>query len=231
MGVISFTLFRYDIIQKVIDAVNAKKYLEVGLGPFTECFQKITCKNKIGVDPCRPCNIDQLINEGTKYIQLTSDKFFEEKNKYIEEKFDVIFIDGLHEYKQVLKDVENSLECIKDDGVILMHDCTPYTKEMATPFTSTLNLNSLPLGVWTGDVWKAAVHLRSTRDDINLFVMDTDFGVGVITKGENKNKLNLSISEIENMTYGDLDKNRKELLNLKDEEYIDEFCKELKKID
>ena len=46
-------------------------------------------------------------------------------------------------------------------------------------------------GEWTGDCWKAWVLIRSERDDINMFVVDTDYGCGVIKYG-NQEKLNIT---------------------------------------
>ena len=50
---------------------------------------------------------------------MTSDIFF--KNN--EDKFDIIFLDGLHTYEQTIKDINNAIQSIEDDGVILVHDC------------------------------------------------------------------------------------------------------------
>ena len=36
--------------------------------------------------------------------------------------FDVIFIDGLHHYKQCQKDCINALKFLKANGIILLHD-------------------------------------------------------------------------------------------------------------
>ena len=47
---------------------------------------------------------------------MTSDEFFK-NNK---DQFDLIFIDGLHHYNQVKKDIINSVEVLKDGGIILM---------------------------------------------------------------------------------------------------------------
>ena len=41
------------------------------------------------------------------------------------QKFDIIFIDGLHEYDQVKKDIVNSLKFIDEKGFILIHDLLP----------------------------------------------------------------------------------------------------------
>ena len=48
---------------------------------------------------------------------MTSDEFFE---KYPEEKFDVIFIDGLHHYDQCQKDTINALKKLNESGIILL---------------------------------------------------------------------------------------------------------------
>ena len=50
---------------------------------------------------------------------MTSDEYFSK----FKDKFDIIFIDGLHHYEQVKKDIFNSLEILNSNGIILMHDC------------------------------------------------------------------------------------------------------------
>lgn len=38
-------------------------------------------------------------------------------------------------------------------------------------------------GEWTGDCWKAIARLRMTRDDLQVSVLDTDYGLGVVRRG------------------------------------------------
>ena len=45
---------------------------------------------------------------------MTSDEYF----KKFKDKFDLIFIDGLHHYNQVEKDIYNSLEILNDKRII-----------------------------------------------------------------------------------------------------------------
>jgi len=40
----------------------------------------------------------------------------------------------MHEYEFALRDVENTLKYLSDDGIIIMHDYNPVTKEEACPF-------------------------------------------------------------------------------------------------
>ena len=53
-----------------------------------------------------------------------SDKFFETCN----EKYDLIFIDGSHDYSQSKRDLGNSLGHLNDGGYIVMHDINNHVK-------------------------------------------------------------------------------------------------------
>ena len=64
------------------------------------------------------------------------------------------------------------------------------------------------------------MHLRSLRDDINVFTLDCDHGLGIITKGKPENKLNFSLQEIVQFDYEDFNANRKEWINLKPADYF-----------
>jgi hypothetical protein len=70
--------------------------------------------------------------------------------------------------------------------------------------------------VWSGDVWKAIVHLR-------IVVLKCDFGVGVIRTGLPESRLSYSAAQIEALNYSDLAADRESLLNLKPPAYLGEF--------
>ncbi|GAA4787069.1 hypothetical protein GCM10023231_14000 [Olivibacter ginsenosidimutans] len=70
-------------------------------------------------------------------------------------------------------------------------------------------------GTWHGDVWKAIVHFRSIREDLQVQVFDCDFGIGIVKKGKPESMLSFDPREISAMSYEDLEKNRREFLNLK----------------
>ena len=40
-------------------------------------------------------------------------------------------------------------------------------------------------GEWTGDVWKAIAELRVERIDLDIKVVNTDYGCGIIRRGTN----------------------------------------------
>ncbi len=141
---------------------------------------------------------------------MASDDFFETKASLLKNGLDVVFIDGLHTYEQSLRDVQNSLKLLKEDGVIIMHDCNPESESIAYPASSCQSAASLKLdgwtGEWSGDVWKTIAYLRSTQKNLHVFVLDCDYGLGIITKGIPENMLEFYKEEIEELSYDDLKK-------------------------
>lgn len=131
-------------------------YLEIGCDNNT-LFDSVAAKRKTGVDPS---------SGGT--IRDTSDNFFATNT----ETFDVVFIDGLHTYEQVRRDVLSSIRASQVGGYIIVHDMLPSNWiEASVP--------PIAKGVWTGDVWKIAFELvRGTGLEFKIIAVD--HGVGVI---------------------------------------------------
>jgi len=180
---------RTNLINDLISKFGGKSYLEIGVFNPKRNFEKIKCKCKIGVDP----NPKALAT-----ICSTSDDFFKNNNK----KFDLIFIDGLHHWEQVVKDFHNSLETLSLNGTIVMHDCNPK-KEI-------YQLVPQQCVHWNGDVWKAWVDIRTSYNKLNCFVIDIDEGCGVVRRDPKAKKAKFDIE----LTWDNLEKHRKELLNI-----------------
>ncbi len=180
---------RTDIINKLISEHNFKSYLEIGVQNGNN-FSKVVCDRKVGVDP--DTNSRATIYE-------TSDEFFKNNRQ----RFDIIFIDGLHHENQVYKDITNALCCLGEGGIIVCHDMNPTT-ELAQRVPRVQSH-------WNGDCWKAWVRLRK-RIDLDMLVIDTDEGCGVIKKSENMH-LPLRTKGLA-LEYSNLNKNRIEWLNL-----------------
>jgi len=230
---------RINVLQRVIAHRSARTYLEIGVSA-GNTFLRLEARKKIAVDPkikirrtkrllftlINPCN---RFNE---YCEMTSDRFFETKSHLLAERgLDVAFVDGLHTYEQALRDVEKSLGHLNPGGVIVMHDCNPPHEAAAHPARSLEHAQSLNLPGWTnewcGDTFKALVHLRSTRDDLNVFTFDCDYGLGVVMKGSPETTLDYTPAQIENMRYAELAADRERILNLKTTERFDEWLQSI----
>jgi len=218
---------RITVLQEIINKKKSKVYLEIGCKG-GKCFFNIKAPKKIGIDPYLMISKKKQIFSKNKYFQMTSDEFFLKKSKILTKYgLDIVFIDGLHTFEQSLRDLINSLKFLNDDATIVMHDCNPPFEAAAFPaynleFVKSLNLPGWT-GEWCGDVWKTIVYLRSLHKDLKIFVLDCDYGLGIINKGESKNNLNYSFEDIKNLSYKDLENNREKLLNLKNPDYFETF--------
>jgi methyltransferase family protein len=218
---------RIKVVQQALDERAKRVYLEIGVW-LGSAFRRISADEKIAVDPAfklsaRSRRLADAKARATHYFETTSDAFFVNETAFLERHgIDVALIDGLHTYKQALRDVENALRYLRDDGVIVLHDCNPANASIARPATSRADLHWWNL-VWSGDVWKTIVHLRSTRHDLRIAVLKCDFGVGIIRKGLPESRLSYSPAQIEALNYADLAADRERLLNLKPPGYLGEF--------
>jgi hypothetical protein len=180
---------RSEIVKNILKYKNYKSYLEIGTFR-DDLFNEVECEKKIGVDPVSGGN-----------VRKTSDNFFLDNN----DKFDLIFIDGLHHYEQTKKDITNSLNVLNEGGLILMHDCMPRNYYYQAVPRSQFN--------WNGDTYKAFLEFRA-KDDYDSYCCYADEGIGVILKRRNKNKLKLDLKNFSKLNYNDYANNYKSYLNL-----------------
>ena len=180
---------RFEIIQQIIDNKKYDNYLEIGCDQDSN-FSQIKVKNKIGVDP---------LSGGT--VQMTSDEFFKDNKKL----FDCIFIDGLHIYEQVRKDILNSIKFLRTNGTIIIHDCLP----------SKIWNQVVPkiYGHWNGDVWKAIVEAR-TMPNIDTYTCKADHGLGIIFKRQNQNLLNIKTKNFKKLRFKDYYNHHNHFMNI-----------------
>jgi Methyltransferase domain len=218
---------RIKVIIALMKFRRLNNYFEIGVHNGHVLF-KIRSNFKIAVDPdfvfdffrkagkilMNPYN---LFN---RYFEKTSDDFFRQdaERVFANKNVQIALIDGLHQYDYALRDIENTLKYLSDDGVILVHDCNPLSHSASGTWQEWQA--SGEKGFWNGDVWKAIVHLRSTRRDINIFVLDCDHGLGVVTKGLTEKPLFYQREQIEKLTFAELEANREQLLNLKPVDYF-----------
>ena len=181
---------RLDLINHIKKKKKLKNYLEIGCDQ-NQVFDHVDVESKIGVDPSSGGN-----------FRGTSNDFFRSNNK----KFDCIFIDGLHEYDQVIKDIKNSLKCLLPGGYVMLHDCLP-------------NKNSAQLVPrcrykWNGDVWKAIVEVR-TWNEYETITCLVDEGISIIQKKKNSNILDMNIKNFKNMKFSFFYYNYEKIMNIK----------------
>ena len=211
---------RIDVVRQTLAAVGGGRYLEIGVKD-GECFDAVVATTKVAVDPrpaFRPPIAARLrtalrARSGTLYFRTTSDAFFGGPARRLAP-FDVVFVDGLHTYEQAYRDVVNACEVLREDGVVVVHDCNPASAAAAAPTLEEAARTDGFIGEWNGEVYRAIVRLR-TRDDLRVSVLDLDQGVGIVTAGRPDARLDLSLADVERLGYADLDRERERLLDLR----------------
>jgi hypothetical protein len=202
---------RVEIVAGELARFARPRYLEIGIETGI-VFLHVRGRRKVGVDPApRVPRWKWFLHPNTvlrgSLFAVTSDRFFAGLDPRV--RFDVVFVDGDHGFGQSLRDAEHAIAHLSPDGAVVVHDCNPPSAAAASPDSSVAGG-----GPWCGEVWKTIVHLRASREDIEAEVIDTDFGVGVIRRGDGPT-LDLDPAEVERMTYADLDADRERLLGLR----------------
>jgi hypothetical protein len=148
---------RISLVNRLVADNPGGDYLEIGCAS-NLLFDAVMAARKVGVDP----------RSGGTHRE-TSDDFFRD---HPDDRFDVVFIDGLHHYAQVHRDVVNALKATRAGGWIGLHDMLPRDWiEEHVPQISTSR--------WTGDGWKVAFELIASPD-VDFRLLAIDHGVGVV---------------------------------------------------
>lgn len=183
--------YRTDIINKLITKFQLETYLEIGVDKGIN-FKRVKAKRKTSVDPNATYDVDYPMSSNAFFEQLPKDTMY-----------DLIFIDGLHTAEQVKLDISNALKYLSPNGFIVVHDCSPTLKAHQTTQPT--------IPAWTGDVWKGWMYFRQHATALSMYVVDTDWGVGVISRGA---QVCYTDKPCDDLTFEDLEQNRAHLLNL-----------------
>src|ERR1043166_4444454 len=129
---------RYGVIQRSIDKISGENYLEIGvLGG--HLFFRIKAKRKVAVDPhfslSRKMRLRYPLRSlNARYFEMTSDAFFSQIRLPFQ--FDVVFVEGLQLYQQLLRDVKISLSRLTKKEIIVMHVCNRFSLRPVYPAAS-----------------------------------------------------------------------------------------------
>lgn len=169
-------LSKTEIIARIARTYNYKHYLELcttSTGNFYKpiaesgfnCCQRIMYRcppdfsDGMRIDyRCNDDNIDSALSS------LKNDKLF----------FDICLVDSWHTYDNSFRDLHAAFDLIADGGALIVHDCLPPSREVATP--------EFKCGEWCGVSYKAYLDFVLAQRNISNFTVDADYGCGVIFK-------------------------------------------------
>lgn len=120
-----------------------------GISTSLFCFY---AKKVVGVDIMKKNSMVELINssDNLTFHNTRFEIFFKNENS----KYDVIYIDGAHDYQSVVNDIKNSLKILKEGGVLSGHD---FYEETGVPKAVKDFFNEEDLEIFSDSTWAIRV--------------------------------------------------------------------------
>jgi hypothetical protein len=157
-----FTRYR-ERLRELHRQLRPRTYLEIGVDAGRSLALPETIA--VGVDPA-PCVAVEL-GPGARVLSASSDSFFANHDVgavFAGGGIELVFIDGLHRFEQVLRDLANVGPHLAPGATVAIHDTLPYNRVMAQRIRTTEK--------WCGDVWKVVECLRRERPELSLVTID-----------------------------------------------------------
>jgi len=168
-----------DRINRFLRAFGGERYLEIGI-EFGRTLEAVHATTVIGVDPAHWINAVRL----PAHIQISSlpsDGYFEGLASGHEaglKRFDLIFVDGLHTFKQSYRDVINSFNVLDDDGMVIVDDTIPSNSFAALPDKRLAKQLRREHGVnstdWMGDVYRTVLAVARFHPSIEMVTVEDE---------------------------------------------------------
>lgn len=155
------------LLNELAEKLKLRSYLEIGVeAGFT--FRRIKIDSRVAVDPNFLFDYSLLESNTVHFYEVESDTFFRELDAST--RYDLVFIDGLHTYEQVKKDLLNTLKHATKESIVVIDDTVPIDKFSSLPSQEECyrlrKLSGFPDdGSWHGDVFKLVHSLSLIRDN------------------------------------------------------------------
>lgn len=142
-------------INALAKRLGARRYLEIGVSTGAT-FRDVRVAERVAVDPRFRFDTAELASETTHLHAMPSDRYFAEVAD--SRPFDIAFIDGLHVFEQVVRDLTNTLARTTARSAILIDDTLPvdvYSAHRQQGAAIRLRREAGGKGgAWHGDVFK-----------------------------------------------------------------------------
>lgn len=197
---------RSEVVQLFLNMFESPSYLEIGVAK-GETFHSVKAAEKVAVDPAFQFDPVSHATETIRYHSMNSDTYFSEVIQP-NERFDVIYIDGLHTAEQTLRDLINSQQFLKADGVIIIDDVWPSGFVAAIrdleqhEFVREHLEEQSP--AWMGDVFKLLYFIDTFMQQFTLRIINDNYGQGVMWREPRLGVRERSLLEISLKTFTNL---------------------------
>ena len=163
-----------NFLKNLAEILNPASYLEIGTNKGVS-LEQIEC-DVVCIDPKFMISGSPLARRRRNlFYQMTSDEFFAEYDvlTIFPRGVDLAFLDGMHRFEYLLRDVINVERCCHRRSLILLHDCLPLNVRMAErSWLPAAHGESFTGDWWTGDVWRILPTLKKHRPDLQVRLLD-----------------------------------------------------------
>jgi hypothetical protein len=163
-----------DLLDRIQRHLRPRTYVEIGVRFGTSLQLALPGTTTVGIDPA--ADLRYPTPRRTRVFEQPSDEFFAEHDlaAVLGGPVDLAFIDGMHLFEFALRDFVNLERAATPQSAILVHDCYPIDARSAARDRSTK--------LWSGDVWKLILLLRTHRPDLSVATVDAaPTGLGIVT--------------------------------------------------
>jgi hypothetical protein len=147
---------------------SPSSYLEIGV-EHGYTLEAVGISSRVGVDP-HPMFSRRSLPAGLTVHPVTSDEYFGTLGG--DALFDVIFLDGLHTYRQTYRDLINSLHHLVPQGVVIIDDVVPSDELSSMSNLDASIREQVRRGVsdfqWHGDVFRLISLLRDHHPELQF---------------------------------------------------------------
>lgn len=163
------------LISKHINKFHNKNDILIINTPTTGLFlDNITFTDNSSVTRVKCITDEQLkMNIKNKYDLLNFSKL-EDHLSGLNKKYDLILIDSFHTFDISYDTFKITSRLLKDEGIILSHDCIPTNKNTAAKHYIR--------GNWCGQTYLAFIKYAMENKDMYFGVLDIDYGIGIASK-------------------------------------------------
>lgn len=155
------------LVGRALAANGGERYLEVGIKKGAT-LNAVDAATIVGVDPHHWIDVSTC-RTGMTIVPLPSDAYFE--NVRGDERFDVVFVDGLHVFRQAYRDVLNAAAVLERGGAILIDDVVPTSAAAAHPSKAISRALDPSSQAWMGDVYKVVIALDRFHPEIETRII------------------------------------------------------------
>jgi len=172
------------VLQGLLSLFDAPRYLEIGVNEGVT-FHSVVAHRKVAVDPEFMFDVEvaRSNNPSAEYHRVTSDEYF---GAIVDphERFDVVYLDGLHTAEQTLRDLLNALVFLEPNGIIVIDDVKPPSHLAAIPDHELFGQVRAFIGsrskTWMGDVFRVVFFIDTFLQQFSYRTVAENHGQTVL---------------------------------------------------